>query len=72
MSPDLELVRRHVDLLLGEAREAGVPDDVVGRLLVQEAIGIWRRHRELRDISSELEFIAGSLDPETDFEFMRP
>ncbi len=72
MASDRELVGRHVQALLGESRGAGVPPDVVGRLLVQEAIEIWKQQRSLTDIQSELEFIAGHLDPDTDFEFMRP
>ena len=66
------MVRRHVEKLLEEARDGQVPSDVVGRLLVQEAITIWKQERGLADISKELEFIASSLDPDTDFEFMRP
>jgi hypothetical protein len=72
MSPDLEMVKRHLRSLLAEAGEAQVPSDVVGRLLVQEAIEIWKQERGVADISGELEFIAGHLDPDTDFEFMRP
>lgn len=72
MSADSEVVGRHVAALLAEAEGAGIPRDLVGRFLVQEAIGIWRAERCWQDIASELEFIAANLDPDTDHEFMRP
>jgi hypothetical protein len=69
---DRDLVRRHVSKLVREARDQHIPPDVVGRLLVLEAIELWKQERTLADVSQELEFIAGHLDPDTDFEFMRP
>lgn len=72
MNSDLELVRRHVAALRQEAQEAKVPLDVLGRMLVQEAIGMWTQERDWRDIARELAFVAESLDPDTDHEFMRP
>lgn len=72
MSSDSELVERHVSALRDEARAAGVPTDVLGRMLVQQAIGIWKAERDWRDIARELQFIADNLDPDTDYEFMRP
>ena len=72
MSRDSELVRQHVDALVEQATAAKVPHDVLGRLLVQEAISLWRRERDWRDIARELQFIAENLDPDTDYEFMRP
>ncbi|MBW2292807.1 MAG: hypothetical protein JRG94_10920 [Deltaproteobacteria bacterium] len=72
MSSDREVVARHVKALLAEAAEQKIPRDVVGRLLVQEAIEIWKLERSISDIESELKFVVESLDPDTDFEFMRP
>jgi len=72
MPSERDLVRQHVGNLLRDARDQRIPSDVVGRLLVNEAIEIWKQERSLADVSRELEFIAGSLDPDTDFEFMRP
>lgn len=72
MPTDRELVRLHVANLLAEARTSRIPQDVVGRLLLQEAIELWKQERSVAGISRELEFVAGSLDPDTDFEFMRP
>jgi hypothetical protein len=72
MSSDGALVKRYVEALLEEAERSRVPRDVVGRQLVLEAIELWKRDRDLGDISRELVFISESLDPETDFEFVRP
>lgn len=69
---DAQLVRQHVENLRQAAAEARIPDDVLGRLIVQEAIDLWQSHRDWRDIANELHFIADHLDPETDYEFMRP
>jgi hypothetical protein len=72
MESDREIVKRHVTALLKEASEANVPRDLIGRLLLQEAIEIWRSERTNADIESELRFAVETLDPDTDFEFMRP
>ncbi len=72
MGTDRELVQRHVEALIEAAAAAGVPADVAARLLLQEVVEIWKRDRSLDDISSELKFVADNLDPDTDFEFMRP
>jgi len=72
METDREIVQRHVAALMQEAAAARVPGDVVGRLLLEQTIAIWRAHRADADIQSELRFTADHLDPDTDFEFMRP
>jgi len=69
---DADLVKRHVAALVEEAAAHKVPTDVLGRLLVQEAVALWQRERSADDIAKELQFVAESLDPDTDFEFMRP
>lgn len=72
MGSDAELVKRHVTALLEEASAAKIPTDVLGRLLVQQAVELWQRERSIEDIASELKFTAEGLDPDADFEFMRP
>jgi hypothetical protein len=39
---------------------------------LEEVTALWLQARPWRDVASELEFHAGSLDPDADFEFMRP
>lgn len=66
------IVRKHVSALLSETRASRVPDDVVGRLLLEGVIELWRGQRSCEDIASELQSTAENLDPDTDHEFMRP
>jgi len=70
MEMERALVRKHFGALIAEAAKA--PGDVIGRLALEEVIALWLRAREWRDVASELEFRARSLDPDADFEFMRP
>jgi hypothetical protein len=65
-------VKKHFDALIADAEAAKAPGDVVGRLALEEVIALWLRTRDWRDVASELEFRARSLDPDADFEFMRP
>ena len=69
---DRQLVNAHLKTLLADAADKGVPDDVIGRLLVGAAIGIWRNSRSVDDIAEELRFTIDNLDPDTDYPFMRP
>ena len=65
-----ELVRRHFQSLVRAGDEAGIPRDVLGRLLLGELTTLWLETRSCEDV--ELRFTAESLDPERDFEFLRP
>ena len=69
---DRNLVNSHIEQLLASTSENGIPEDLVGRLLVSAAIGIWRNSRSVEDIASELEFAIENLDPDTEYAFMRP
>ena len=72
MVTERELVRERVAALAREADSAGLDAQMVARALVEQGIELWKAHRSIDDISSELRFIADSLDPDADFEFMRP
>jgi len=72
VSEQVALVKGHIDAMMAEAAEKNIPADIVGRTLLNEVIEIYRRTRSNDDISSELRFVADNLDPDTDFEFMRP
>ena len=69
---DRDLVNSHLEQLLVLTNEKGVPEDLVGRLLVGAAIEIWRKSRSVKDIASELEFTIENLDPDTEYPFIRP
>jgi hypothetical protein len=72
VSAEQDLVRRHFDALFAEAKTADVPDDVVGRAALGRLVELWLSARDWQDVASELRFTADSLDPDQDFEFMRP
>ena len=72
MSPETELVHRHFDALLEDSRKASIPDDVVGRALLNRIVTLFLAERSVEDVARELMFVAENLDPDTDFTFMRP
>ena len=72
MSAVHEVVNRHVEALLDEAEAQQLPADTVARALLNKVIEIYRRQRSIEDVRSELEFVAETLDDDTDFAFMRP
>ena len=70
---DRELVNQHVGALLSASKAHSMPPDLLGRLLLEAAIDVWRQHgREVADIAAELNYQAENLDPSTDIPFMRP
>jgi hypothetical protein len=70
MSVDREIVARHVAALRAEG--AGIPSDVLGRLLLEQVVEIWLASRSREDVARQLVFTAENLDPDADFTFMRP
>ena len=72
MSPSNDLVERHVEAMLAEAQEHGLPTDVLGRKLLAQVIRIYAMTRSWDDIAAELQFTAENVNPDTEFAFMRP
>jgi len=72
MTSARDIVTRHVASALEEAAAQNVPTDVVGRLLLEKAIGVWKQERSLDDIATELTNAAENIDPDNDYAFMRP
>ena len=71
-APERKLVTQHVDTLITAAAADNMPEDVVGRHLLESAIGLWRRSRTTEDIVSELQFMIDNMDEDTEYPFMRP
>lgn len=69
---DRDVIKRHLASLLEEAKTKGIPEDVVGRMLLDEILALWRKHRKLEDIAAELRYTIENLDPDMDYAFMRP
>tara|TARA_R110000824_G_scaffold366730_2_gene555707 strand:+ start:239433 stop:239651 length:219 start_codon:yes stop_codon:yes gene_type:complete len=67
-----DIVTLHVDAMLKEAGELQIPGDVLGRIMFEQVLRIWRESRTIEDIREELSTAIEHLDPDEDFEFMRP
>jgi hypothetical protein len=67
-----DLARRHVQAAIEEAAAHGHPTDSVARAFLGVVVEIYRAERGADDIRRELEFVAGHLDEDEEFEFMRP
>ena len=67
-----DLARRHVKAAIEEGAAHGHPADSVARALLGVVVEVYRAERGADDIRRELEFVAGHLDEDEDFEFMRP
>jgi len=68
----VEIARKHVEAALAEARASESGAEALGRHIVDAVIAHWRKTRELEDIRRELQFMVDTIDPDTDFVFMRP
>jgi hypothetical protein len=66
------IARHHFQAALAEAASAGCGVDVVGRHMIDAAIAHALKTRTVADVQRELQFITDTVDPETDFMFMRP
>tara|TARA_R110000868_G_scaffold142460_2_gene359823 strand:- start:593 stop:811 length:219 start_codon:yes stop_codon:yes gene_type:complete len=72
MTSARDIVTKHVDAMIAEAKGEQVPTDVLGRIMFEQVLRIWRESRTLEDIRAELETAVEHLDPDEDFTFMRP
>ncbi len=69
---DRDTLMPHVEALLAIAAAARIPRDVVGRILLDEVVTLWRAERSLEDIAAELRYAIDNLDPDAEYAFMRP
>jgi hypothetical protein len=67
-----ELVSRHVEAALEEARSHSISPDVVARCLLSEAIRLFKLERSNDDVSQELMAAADNLDEDAPLAFIRP
>jgi hypothetical protein len=67
-----DLARRQVRAAIDEAAAHGHPADSVARAFLGVVVEVYRAERGADDIRRELEFVAGHLDEDEEFEFMRP
>jgi hypothetical protein len=66
------IARPHLDAALSEAKAQGLDKDALYRSMLSLIVSKYLEYRTVRDVRSELHFLADNCDPEQDFEFMRP
>jgi len=71
MTPS-EIARKHFDAALHEAEACACGSATVGRHMIDTVIAHFLKSREVDDVRKELQFMIDTMDPDTDFIFMRP
>ena len=66
------IVRQHLAAAIAEGKAAGQGADFIGRQMIDAVIAEFLKTRSIDDIQRELQFIVDTIDPDTDFVFMRP
>jgi hypothetical protein len=66
------IARRHFEAALAEAKASGAGSESLGRYMIDVVIAHFLKTRSVEDVRHELQFIVDTVDPETDFVFMRP
>ncbi len=66
------IAKRHFDEAIREAKAAGYDADGTARYMLNCVIAKYLESRTVKDVRSELQFVAENCDPETDYMFMRP
>ncbi len=72
MSTTAAIASRHLDAALAEATAAGLDKDALYPAMLGHVVSKYLEYRSVKDVQSELHFLADNCDPDTDFEFMRP
>ncbi len=67
-----EIANAHFAAAVSEAEAAGVDLDGLCRSLLGLVVSKYLESRGVKDVQSELRFVADNCDPDTDFAFMRP
>jgi len=67
-----QIARKHFDKAIHEAEAAGYDPDVLARHMLGCVVTQYLEKRSVKDVRSELTFLADHCDPETDYVFMRP
>lgn len=66
------IAKRHVDEAFAEAEHEGCGTQTVGRHIIDAVIAHFLKTRSVEDVQRELRFMCDTIDPETDYIFMRP
>lgn len=66
------IAKRHLEQAISEAKEAGFDADGTARYMLSWVVSKYLEYRPVEDVRSELQFVADTCDPDTDYIFMRP
>ena len=66
------IARRNFVAALAEVDQAGEDVDALCRSLLGLVVAKYLESRSVKDVQSELRFVADNCDPDTDHIFMRP
>lgn len=67
-----QIARKHFAGAIDEAVAAGYDPDVLARYMLGCVVSKYLETRSVKDVRSELSFLADHCDPDTDYVFMRP
>ena len=67
-----DIAERHFQAALAEAEAEGQGRDALARSFLDLVVAEYLKTRTVKDVRSELTFVAENCDPDTDFVFMRP
>lgn len=67
-----DIAEKHFDAALAEAKAGGFDTDATARHLLGLVIAQYLQTRSVKDVQSELTYLAENCDPDTDYVFMRP
>lgn len=67
-----DLAQKHFSATMDEAKAAHLDPDAVARALLGLVVRQYLETRSVKDVQSELQFLAENCDPDTDYVFMRP
>ncbi|MEZ5765287.1 MAG: hypothetical protein R3D69_14245 [Xanthobacteraceae bacterium] len=66
------IARNHFAAAIAEVEQAGEETDAFCRSLLGLVVAKYLESRSVKDVQSELRFVADNCDPDTDHIFMRP
>jgi hypothetical protein len=67
-----QIARAHFAAAMAQAEASGQDVDAVGRALLAEIVKSMLLRRSIHDVQAEIRAAADNVDPDADYEFMRP
>jgi hypothetical protein len=67
-----QIAKQNFESALAQASAHGQDTDALGRCFLDLVVANYLKTRSVKDVKSELLFLADHFDPDTDFMFMRP